>query len=144
MTEDDARWKAYLYRRHRPDELAAWARSLEFFRFVRAMGGHTVDGDELLISLELDDDVRRIGTGHVRIAGQPAFAYERDEIGRLEIGLRDIDDQFEVTESTVESARIIEAELRPLLQARVVDPPLDSERCICPKYYPEIWTARTS
>ena len=144
MTQDDDRWTAYLYRRHRPEEIAAWARSLEFFRFVRAMGGHTVDGDELLISLELDDAVRRIGTGHVTIAGQPAFAYEQEQVGRLEISLHDTDDQFEVTESTVESARIIEADLRALLPTRVVDPPLDSERCICSKYYPHIWATRTS
>jgi hypothetical protein len=39
---------------------------------------------------------------------------------------------------TVASAIAIEAmPAMPTLQ--VIDPPLDDEHCVCPKYYPELW-----
>lgn len=44
-------WRAYLFRDHPEDELRAWARSLRFFRFVRAGGGLLNDGDRLMAAL---------------------------------------------------------------------------------------------
>lgn len=45
MNTDDARWNAYLHERHSRETLRDWARSLSFFRFCRAFGGHANDGD---------------------------------------------------------------------------------------------------
>jgi len=144
MPTDGERWNAYLYRHYDPDEVARRARSLEFFRFVRYREGPFVDVDRLVVKLELDDEVRRIAARVESIEGGTARVEEWTGYLKMCIDGEPDDPYWRVTESAVESARVIEAELRPLLQARVVDPPVDSERCICPKYYPEIWTARTS
>jgi hypothetical protein len=74
--------------------------------------------------------------GHVRIGGQPAHAWAGR--GRLELSLSDPDEPYEVTGRTVTSAVAIEAEL-DTAALTVVDPPLDSRHCLCPKYYPELW-----
>jgi hypothetical protein len=129
-------WPSYLYRRHSKGELARWARELEFFRFCRAFGGHMNDADHFLVSLQLDEEVGKLGTGQVAIAGQPVYAQER--LGRLEIILYGDEIPYEVTEAAVQSAKLIEPVLRPLA-VRIIDPPMDNERCVCPKYYPEIW-----
>jgi hypothetical protein len=144
MVSDDERWLDFLYRNYDPDELGRWARSLEFFRFVRRSGGPAFDVDRLAVGLELDDDARRIGARVESIEGRATFASEGPP-GQLTIGIygeRD-DPHLRVTESTVELARVIEVELGPL-RARIVDPPHDSEYCICPKYYPQVWATRTS
>lgn len=51
MSTEDARWEAYLYERHSREQLRHWARSLAFFRFCRAFGGHANDGDCLRVAL---------------------------------------------------------------------------------------------
>ena len=51
MTRKDPRWDAYLHERHSPEELRGWARSLAYFRFCRAFGGHANDGDCLRVAL---------------------------------------------------------------------------------------------
>jgi hypothetical protein len=51
MTREDPRWDAYLHERHSPEELRGWARSLAYFRFCRAFGGHANDGDCLRAAL---------------------------------------------------------------------------------------------
>jgi hypothetical protein len=55
------RWTDYLYERHPPARLHAWARELAYFRFCRAYGGHANDGDQLLAGLrvETQDDLVR-------------------------------------------------------------------------------------
>jgi len=64
MDLDDPRWLAWLYRNHSYDELARWTRTLRYFRFKRALGGHANDGDLLLCALrsQNDDDVAEILT----------------------------------------------------------------------------------
>ncbi|MFG1706892.1 hypothetical protein ACFLIM_27240 [Nonomuraea sp. M3C6] len=47
-------WTDYLYERHPPARLRAWARELTYFRFCRAYGGHANDGDHLLVSLHIE------------------------------------------------------------------------------------------
>jgi len=49
MSRDPERWYEYLYERHSRAELAEWARSLNYFRYCRAAGGHANDGDELKV-----------------------------------------------------------------------------------------------
>lgn len=127
-------WTDYLYRRHSPEQLAEWARSLEYFRFCRAYGGHNNDGDRLLVSLWLDDEVAAINV-------QPAFTAVRE--GRLEIFVSDSGDPYSVSESAVNSAQEIEQALRPFA-GRIIDPPQDDAHCVCPAYYPEIWNLNTS
>ena len=51
---NDPKWLAYLYRDHSYDELARWTRSLRYFRFQRAIGGHANDGDELFCALHAE------------------------------------------------------------------------------------------
>lgn len=58
MIED--RWERYLYERHTPEQLAKWARSLRWFRFCRAYGGHANDGDHLLVAIAVHDDLNTV------------------------------------------------------------------------------------
>jgi sorbitol-specific phosphotransferase system component IIA len=96
MTDEDRRWNAHLYRRHSPRELRDWATRLRWFRLCRAFGGHNNDGDDLRLALratterELADVLAVLGItelGHVRIAGESAFASTRP--GRIELRLSD-------------------------------------------------------
>lgn len=68
--------------------------------------------------------------GHCMIAGQKAFCWVAG--GRLTLSLGD----YTVTESHVRAAEAIETVLAGT-SLEVIDPPADSERCICPKYHPE-------
>lgn len=165
---NDRRWSDYLHERHSPDQLRAWARRLAYFRFCRAYGGHSNDGDHLLVSLRveslaallrimsvLDVPVKRLQQpspgafamprfpelaqpGHVRIAGHPAHVWSYAE--RLTISVADTDDLYSVTESAVAAAASIEVLLAPIA-GLVVDPPQDDRNCVCPRYYPELWHA---
>ncbi|MEU7893312.1 hypothetical protein AB0B45_10630 [Nonomuraea sp. NPDC049152] len=76
--------------------------------------------------------------GHVLIAGRPAHVWSAAET--LSLSLNDERDVYEVTDATVESAKVIERLLAPVA-ARVVDPPQDSRHCVCPRYYPEFWAS---
>jgi hypothetical protein len=53
---NDPKWLEYLYRSHSHDELVRWTRSMRYFRFQRAIGGHANDGDELLCALRSGND----------------------------------------------------------------------------------------
>jgi hypothetical protein len=46
-------WEEYLFRAHSRAELATWVRSLHFFRYCRAVGGHANDGDRLLAAVAI-------------------------------------------------------------------------------------------
>jgi hypothetical protein len=53
----DILFERYLFERHSPDELRAWARSLRYFRFCRAYGGHSGDdGDQLMVALRIGSE----------------------------------------------------------------------------------------
>jgi hypothetical protein len=68
--------------------------------------------------------------GHCLIAGQRAFVWcERGTI-KISVG-----EQYRVTESHVQAAEAIEQLLLAISLERV-DPPVDNEHYICPKYYP--------
>lgn len=45
------RWRQYLFASHPEGTLRAWAKRLDMFRFFRAFGGHSNDGDELVLVL---------------------------------------------------------------------------------------------
>ncbi|OWR30793.1 hypothetical protein CDO73_09385 [Saccharibacillus sp. O23] len=75
--------------------------------------------------------------GNAKIGGVEAFAWIYSD--RLEIGVSDPDNPYEVSASTVEAAaEHLEPLLAPL-QERLIDPPNDNRNCICPKYYPELF-----
>jgi hypothetical protein len=57
---------------------------------------------------------------------------------RLNLKLPPEDTIEGVTTSIVESAAYIEALLQPFAD-KILDPPIDSWRCICPKWHPEFW-----
>ncbi|KAA0022339.1 hypothetical protein [Antrihabitans cavernicola] len=61
----DSRWHQYLFEQHSPDRLQTWARSLRYFRFCRAYGGHANDGDQLLVAIGFDgvDDLLSVCDG---------------------------------------------------------------------------------
>ncbi len=56
MEPQDPKWLAWLYRNHSHDELTRWTRTLRYFRFQRALGGHANDGDLLLCALRSQND----------------------------------------------------------------------------------------
>jgi hypothetical protein len=142
---DDRRWNAHLYRRHSPRELRDWTTRLRWFRLRRAFGGHDNDGDDLRLALRARTEAELAGVlaalgitglGHVRIAGENAFASARP--GRVELSLSDPDEPYEVSAGAVAAALRIE-EATGALASSVIDPPLDDPNCVCPKYYPHLW-----
>lgn len=44
----------YMFREHSPDELLAWTKRLDFFRYMRAAGGIANDGDTLLACIKVE------------------------------------------------------------------------------------------
>lgn len=71
---------------------------------------------------------------HQEISGQKVFIWcEQDQV---KISIHDPHDIFSVTEAAVAAAEIVEKSLTGLPLNRV-EPPVDNERCFCPKYYPE-------
>jgi hypothetical protein len=50
---EESRWQSYLYETHSEPTLRSWCRSLKYFRFCRAYGGHANDGDQLLLAIRL-------------------------------------------------------------------------------------------
>ncbi|GAA3470729.1 hypothetical protein [Nonomuraea roseola] len=177
------RWHDYLHERHSPGLLRAWARSLTYFRFCRAYGGHSNDGDRLLVRLRVEtesdlpavmsalglpierlppDDPRPVAgmaytaaefggfrlpmprfphvrqPGAVRIAGAAAHVWA--DTGSLTLSVNDRRDVYSVTDAAVESARAIEDLLVPVGH-HVIDPPQDDRNCVCPRYYPQLWTS---
>jgi hypothetical protein len=138
-------WDSYLYRRHSPRQLRDWVTRLRWFRFCRAFGGHHNDGDDLRLALRAETEHEQAAVlaalgiaelGHVRVAGEPAFALAGR--GRVELRLSDPDEPYEVSAQTVDSALRIEAGLAPLASS-VIDPPLDDPHCVCPTYHPHLW-----
>lgn len=56
MTDED-RWQRWFHDRHPMPELARWACGLRYFRFRRAVGGHSgVDDDSFLAALRYDGE----------------------------------------------------------------------------------------
>ena len=162
--DDDLRWYRYLFSSHSEAELAEWVRSLEFFRFCRAFGGHANDGDRLLVAVRIESEgdlvavLEQLGIGvqrlpesnpsgihqfpgiqqpgTVRLAGADVFCWVNP--GRLELWISDADDPYNVSAAAISSARLVEPCLSPL-SGRLIDPPLDDRHCLCPKFYPAIW-----
>jgi hypothetical protein len=68
--------------------------------------------------------------GHCSIAGQQVFVWCEANGVMISLGT-----DYRVIEAHVEAAEAIEKVLKdaPLIR---VDPPVDNEHCICPKYYP--------
>ena len=146
------RWEQYLYRSHSLAELSEFALRLSCFRFCRAIGGHANDGDELVVALRYSDDEdlsrlwRELGLAEplpdrCTIAGVPVFVHRHGQ--RVTLSLPGAEgDYYEVTERDVANAEQIERGV-PTLASRAIDPPVDGERCICPKYHPKIWADAT-
>src|SRR3569623_3489351 len=95
----DDRWERYLYERHSRGVLSSWARALQFFRFCRAYGGHSNDGDQLLVALrfesreELVATFERLGIPLIGLPPdepKPVFgkAYKGEEFAKFRIGIR--------------------------------------------------------
>jgi hypothetical protein len=158
----DAHWCELLFREHPRHRLAAWATTLRHFRFVRGSGGGMDDhGDALMIALDVpslaevgavlatigataepmyrepDDsphgESASIQIGNARLTG---YRYR----GRLELSLSDSDEPWSVTQRTIDLAQSIEAAFDSVRQ-RLIEPPVDSRYCVCPRYYPSFWRA---
>ncbi len=68
--------------------------------------------------------------GHCFVTGQKVFVWCETSKIKISLGA-----DYRVTEAHVQAAEAIEVVLSdaPLLR---IDPPVDNEHCICPKYYP--------
>jgi hypothetical protein len=64
------------------------------------------------------------------IDGQRVYVWCHDGIARFSIS-----EPYEVNESCVQAAELVERALAELAAVRI-EPPLDNKHCICPKYYP--------
>lgn len=49
-------WERYLYETHSEDTLRQWAKQMRLFRFVRAIGGHANDDEQLQLRFRLKGD----------------------------------------------------------------------------------------
>lgn len=56
----------------------------------------------------------------------------------LELTVFDEQREYDMTESAVESARRVETVLESVAN-RLIDPPIEDKRCVCPQFYPEYW-----
>ncbi len=50
------------------------------------------------------------------------------------------EEHWQITEAEFENAERLETIFEKYAQ-RIIDPPIDSKNCICPKYYPQYWPA---
>ncbi|WP_345054379.1 hypothetical protein [Hymenobacter glaciei] len=157
----DPHWRDYLFQGHPPAELSTWVQRLRYFRFCKAYGAHSNDGDQLLAALRYVDaaDLRRLlaqlGTwaplsaqlialpsGLLTVAGQQVSAWHYDlPEPRLMLAIRDLNNPYEVTAATIAAAEAVEQQLA-LQESRIIDPPQDNRYCVCPQYYPELWEKR--
>jgi hypothetical protein len=139
-------FEQYMYRTHSRAELERWALRLRYFRFVRAIGGHANDPDSLVLRLRCGDDAEPLlsqlgAKGDARgCLGEQAWVSVCQ--GYIELSISGCaGDPYEVTDADVEAATRIEERLTSLSD-RLIEPAVDSERCVCPKWYPEIWQPR--
>lgn len=101
--------------------------SEEFQRFPNLVHGHPSIGQP----------------SHGAVCGVVCHVWVTDS--RLTITISSETDQWDVDEAAVERARRLEFGLKHFASSvadRLIDPPIDSRNCLCPKYYPEIWSDR--
>lgn len=90
----DPKFARYYFRSHSFDELEEWTERMRFFRFVRAIGGHANDGDELSCALRYDSEedllsiTAKLGMPLQlpppdALEAEPGRSYTRDEFDRL-------------------------------------------------------------
>lgn len=60
QSSEEARWHAWFFRTHSPEELKEWTARMRFFRFYRAIGGHANDGDTLRCALRVENEAELI------------------------------------------------------------------------------------
>ena len=103
--------------------------------------GH--DMRELTVALALVErpaGAERHDRGWRQIFGASAFVWRYPE--RLTIRMMGRSgDLYSVTAADVDAAAQVEEHLAPFA-GLVLDPPMDSVLCVCPKHYPDIWDVR--
>lgn len=146
---------------------------LQYFRYIRAHGGHANDGDSIAMTIEINQPkeflmfLSQIGAESISYKKLDESKFHSIdtrlalkclglldiinayEVGKIWMSLK-IDDKrmislemasgYEVTREILTIASRIE-ELARELNALLVDPPKykDNKRCVCPKYYNEIF-----
>jgi hypothetical protein len=134
------------------NEHARWARQLEVLRYVRGCGGHDVTPDRFIAVVKLppggladvlsavgatDTDHPSQGTLYAKVAGVATQLHH--QTARVELAVwPQAEDIYTVTEADFDAALAVDACLRRS-GLEPIDPPQDSEYCICPKYYPAMW-----
>jgi hypothetical protein len=145
-----------------------WLHRLERFRLCLAQGGPANDGDMLMAAIRCEseeefvslmgflevplrpfDPARAAGkagalgaypkyekVGEAPIRGVPAYVLVRSD--RVELLVFDYGD---LEERHYQDAFRLEEGLKGC-PFPFIDPPLDSERCICPKYHPGLWSPK--
>lgn len=147
MTSND-----YLYQINSRDQLAGWARSLRFFRFIRAGGGLLNDGDVLQVRLRCADAIEREQL-LAKLDQPPGVALPAELMiegvrvsavivpDGLLLMISDDTDPYIVTEAAVSAAQKVEQKL-VALAPWLIDPPSIRQNCICPQRFPEFWPPR--
>ena len=75
--------------------------------------------------------------GWQQILGHPCYGYVGNGLFALE--LQNPDNTWEVDERAVQAAIAVESLMAPLHDL-IVDPPLNNRHCICPRFYPELFS----
>lgn len=139
--------------RHRSwNEHARWARQLSVLRYLRGCGGHDVTPDHFIAVVKLppggvaqvlsalgamEAEAPSQGTLYANVAGVATQLHQHTE--RVELAVwAQAEDIYTVTEADFEAARAVDERLSAS-GLETIDPPHDSEYCICPKYYPAMW-----
>jgi hypothetical protein len=79
--------------------------------------------------------------GYQDLAGVCTHVWVRGGINRpgvVDLHISDPNKPYDVSERAFEGAKRVEA-LLWRHRHRVVDPPLNSQNCVCPKFFPQLW-----
>lgn len=101
------------------------------------VAGRSYTGTEYAaLTMPIDEYPYLAQPSRVRLADADVHAWVSR--GRLALQISDTDSPYDVTEPAVRAAESVEPVLAPIRDL-VIDPPLESVHCICPKYYPDLW-----
>ncbi len=144
-------------------DVIKWVLSLKYMRLCKGThSGHANQGDFYMVKLKINgsSDIKLIlesfnftskkldtyGFDSLNILKLPG--YRQHPVSYCDISIRIFDGQMLIeipcrndifaTHKDFENAKFVEIFLSHCSQL-VIDPPLDSEFCICPKYYPGLW-----
>lgn len=143
----------YYFENNPKEQLYDWALRLKLFRICRSPGGlldtvpdmfeartsfpHLKDADDFLRSLGLEPENHSAILNGIPFSLHRASRYDSNDVWfQVSAGSYCSDP---LTTLDFERASQLEKFLLTLPGLKWIDPPWDAERCICPKYYPEVF-----